>query len=571
MVALAASRMRLSHDPPVQWLAPLPLWQAIQRDELAQRRGTPALLRFASDDFTNEMLSVLASDPAQLRAYVAQPETWRAEDHGLDPQGRDKAATDDRPFKLFQAAHMRFYMVAGTLACRLPGVPDRTINPACDETAFFVLRRLDANQREYGWATGRQAPANTGPHYQETPEKGWALVNNPATTLLRDEERFPLFPISFALHGATRRLLAGLVPVASRETSGSGAAALLPSPADSARVGGDPRPIDFDQKVSAPLLSIRDWYNSQANLAQVAAGARIQIEHGLAYALLDLLRALRSYAPTLHENIKKNAIGNPNSYGAASGLAGLINSATFPPINATPVALTRVLNVIEANEQRIDQELQPGVEINTLPGMATVWALSAAKPAFLAAWLATPPAKALIQTALEQALPKPYQPPANAGDQYPPAPQHDPAAQDEYIIRMVYERPQCKWPVLSAPTRAFQLAPFFDPDAPVRPIRIVMPVDTSTEGLKKYGKGVSFLISDQLRKQMDRVSGLKDLTEQKLKDEQSFDLGLICSFSIPIITICALILLLVIVIALNIVFFWLPFFKICLPIPLKRK
>jgi len=70
---------------------------------------------------------------------------------------------------------------------------------------------------------------------------------------------------------------------------------------------------------------------------------------------------------------------------------------------------------------------------------------------------------------------------------------------------------------------------------------------------------------------MARVGGLNDLMAGKLNDSQGFDLGLICSFSIPIITICALILLMIIVQLLNIVFWWLPFFKICLPIGVSRK
>jgi hypothetical protein len=43
--------------------------------------------------------------------------------------------------------------------------------------------------------------------------------------------------------------------------------------------------------------------------------------------------------------------------------------------------------------------------------------------------------------------------------------------------------------------------------------------------------------------------------------------GLVCSFSIPIITICALILLIIFVKLLDMVFFWMPFFQICLPLP----
>jgi len=43
--------------------------------------------------------------------------------------------------------------------------------------------------------------------------------------------------------------------------------------------------------------------------------------------------------------------------------------------------------------------------------------------------------------------------------------------------------------------------------------------------------------------------------------------GMVCSFSIPIITICALIMLILIVKLLDIIFFWMPFFQICLPLP----
>jgi hypothetical protein len=96
-----------------------------------------------------------------------------------------------------------------------------------------------------------------------------------------------------------------------------------------------------------------------------------------------------------------------------------------------------------------------------------------------------------------------------------------------------------------------------------------MPADTSISGLRKFNKNVAFLISNQLRQQMSRVTDLKGLEAGSLGDEQQFDLGVICSFSIPIITICALLILMIIVNLLNIVFWWLPLFRICFPIKLK--
>jgi hypothetical protein len=59
------------------------------------------------------------------------------------------------------------------------------------------------------------------------------------------------------------------------------------------------------------------------------------------------------------------------------------------------------------------------------------------------------------------------------------------------------------------------------------------------------------------------------LKEGTVGPEVPFSLGHICSLSIPIITICAFILLFVIAIVLNLLFWWLPFLKICFP--LKRR
>jgi len=143
-----------------------------------------------------------------------------------------------------------------------------------------------------------------------------------------------------------------------------------------------------------------------------------------------------------------------------------------------------------------------------------------------------------------------------------------------YIIRCVYQRPRCKQlapDVVSAPTEQFALASFFDPDAPSRPIRIPLPVDTSQGGLRKFSKNVAFLISDKLRNQMGLVSDGKSALKGDLGSESSFNLGELCSFSIPIITLCAFIVLMIFLSLLNLIFWWLPLLRICLPLKLKAK
>ena len=122
---------------------------------------------------------------------------------------------------------------------------------------------------------------------------------------------------------------------------------------------------------------------------------------------------------------------------------------------------------------------------------------------------------------------------------------------------------------VSEPSPPFLIASFFDLDAPSRPIFISLPVDTGISDLRKLRKNVTFLISNQLRNQMNRVTNLNDALKGQFASGGSVDLGLMCSFSIPIITICALIVLMIFIQLLNIVFWWLPFLRICFPIGLK--
>lgn len=156
-----------------------------------------------------------------------------------------------------------------------------------------------------------------------------------------------------------------------------------------------------------------------------------------------------------------------------------------------------------------------------------------------------------------------------------------------YVMRMVHERPDCapfEGTLVSAPTEPFQLASFFDPDAPARPIRIGLPVDISPAGLRKFDRNTVFMMSDMLCGHIDRFKGITfgDLVLSVLPwpFHKDFDvkgkgpckdngdaLGVMCSLSIPIITICALILLTIIVSLLDFIFRWLPLFIVCFPVP----
>ena len=169
---------------------------------------------------------------------------------------------------------------------------------------------------------------------------------------------------------------------------------------------------------------------------------------------------------------------------------------------------------------------------------------------------------------------------------------HDPLLDSKdvrFVVRLVFERPHCGnlfQPRISPATCKLEMAPFFDVDAPARPVRIRMPFDISPAGLRKYKKSAMVLFSDMMCGKVKKTKKMtladlvlsvlpwpfhKDLPDVgkagPCKDKSGASLGMICSLSIPIVTLCALILLTIIVNLLNIFFKWIPWFFMCFPLP----
>lgn len=119
--------------------------------------------------------------------------------------------------------------------------------------------------------------------------------------------------------------------------------------------------------------------------------------------------------------------------------------------------------------------------------------------------------------------------------------------------------PKLVW--CSTPSQ-FKIVPWWEGSGP--PMRIPLP-DFNLSNLTKLKPNVSFEVPKSLAKFLNQdFSGVL-----KNPPNEGGETGIdwICSFSIPIITICAFILLSIILALLNIVFFWLPLVKICLPFP----
>jgi hypothetical protein len=97
------------------------------------------------------------------------------------------------------------------------------------------------------------------------------------------------------------------------------------------------------------------------------------------------------------------------------------------------------------------------------------------------------------------------------------------------------------------------------------PVMISLP---SPKNFAAFKPNVAFKVPEGLFNLLGKNSS-KDFLEGNAKpaDDTGLGLGWICGFNIPIITLCAFIVLSIFLSLLNIIFFWLPFIKICIPIP----
>ena len=363
---------------------------------------------------------------------------------------------------------------------------------------------------------------------------------------------------------------------------------------------------------------------------QINAAVKIlreQIQVGSWYILLDFAKLLQSHLPKVIKKIagesvtlsaaETTVVNALNSAAITSSLQSALRAGTSYSPNAVPLkladAVIKILGGAPINQQAAEA-LETKLEKVSAPydrsaaNAATVWApfiFPLADPglpadsSFAGPFPPAPPGPQptdplervlaridhlsdVIHAAFPPAAPGPM-PALPFGAEAPLDPR-----EGWFVIRCAFERPNCgplEPPIVSEMTRPFQMASFFDPDAPARPIRIALPLDTSPAGLRKFDKKAAFMISDMLCGQIDRVKGLslgdlvlsvlpwplhKDLSipeKGPCKQSNGLEIGMICSLSIPIITICALLLLMIIVSLLDIIFRWIPFFLICFPLP----
>lgn len=557
-----------------------------------------------------------------------------------------------QPLKLFQPVQQRFYIAAAHLVCELPGLPTRVT--ASGDKSGMLLRRLltapDGSSRECAFVKAPGQPSRWVPLADASqPGSGeeWLSLfplayrtpdGHPRKLLAglvpaarHDDYRFSslaparLPSLADDLKATVQQVFIapwqGLIERA-RATRDAGGAPMPKAPwedSDAARARATalreeaarlsmPTANDQLQESSWRLLQdMQEWLAAHLPEvhARLAAGV---VGHTAADTLLRVLDAavidLTPFAAYLSSAVRSDRATAASLRAALARIAGFTPGLdraelAFPPQGGAPDPWPNFAF-----------PLAIATTAGSLEGPFTPWAgivLDGYVPPSPAPVDVQDSANALLDRlrfALDQAIDEAFA----AGKLGTARPQATDAARlaaelqatlstdsgpPRYVLRFVHQRCDCgplHPAVMSAPSEVFELAGFFDPEAPLRPIRIALPFDTSPGGLRKFGKNSAFIMSDLLCGQMKRVRrlGFGDLVLSVLPWPFHKDLsvpdggpcggsgnssfGTICSLSIPIITIVAFILLIVIATLLDLIFRWLPFLMVCFPVPgLKGK
>jgi len=530
-----------------QWAEPALLWG----NQLPVNRKTPQLLELTSDDFLPEFLTAMKASPDKKNSSNPVAEDFFNKWQMKNPNPN---------FTLYQPLHSRYYLVTASLVCHQAGLPDKEVNLKKGEKTYFVLRRMRGNM-EQGWSD----------------TCGWFnIADGKPCEVPSKEEQFPAHPVSVCtgkdgnVLSCERKIYYGYIATGNREkyldkqlvkTTSSPESQIKKFFEDANKEDNKKRPADkqvpvdyrfdiFDTKVIASWKFLIDNKDQQKVSKETIQEASFNV-------LLDLRDTLERVLPTVWGVIQAN---NGNTFSATDSRTDQSHEL-YEQLNKNIVRDEAPYSLLTALREMEDfLPLLQGQDIPDSPHKYNVSGYTSLES---------------LKTAFNDALAEENQPvnidPANderarlIENQARPIPVA--GVVDTYFVRMAYEYdPECP-PIYSIESTPFTFARNLEPDAPARLIRIEMP-SIKPRDLRKFRHGVGMQMSPELRKVMDGVH--KDMLKgEGLNDVAGWELGMICTFSIQIITLIAFVVMFIFAILLNIVFWWMAFLKICLPIPKK--
>jgi hypothetical protein len=494
-------------------------------------------------------------------------------------QSEDQVSETDTRLKLRRPVHRTFHMVAWEASCKMATAPAGypAIAPEKIASAGFVLRDVSGASslgfqilkgKPQGWApiaclaadpdAARQLKSLSLVPRQATPSPGYT-----------GEETFPLHPLSVMAGGKPHTLLYGYLPIGGGDyvpqiaiTPDSGETRELPWPFGSAtHPNGAPSVYTADQQIKDGTIQ-----RALAALLRVLL-VRYQLvdptawtsANGTTLALITILNSI-SFFPEPPAPLSGEAL---RGWGAANALPGMTLGSVLQqwatsgpnPANFAAAPLTNNSNA-QVLLSLLDEAYPTGtVDLSAANGLPDL-------PYNL---LVVESVAAQIRAALSQ-IPAPVPPSASTL----PTAKLISGPNGSYavvpFVRVI--RPDgCEKTFWGVPSAPFAVAAMFDPDA-ARPTLIEMP--DLADAMKGSARGASFIMPPKLAdlaNGMSTSSAISAFLTKGAAPSGGLGIGYICSFSLPAISICAMIALSIILCLLNIFLGWMAWVKICLPIP----
>ena len=468
------------------------------------------------------------------------------------------------PLKLFQPVQRTFNVALLELACDQFGLP--RVDPTRIESAGLVIRRLAVNRdgeltgQQQGWMqSGQQwrgwlnlGTAGQAKHWQEfDPEAdpdaarrapavsaGQPMLDELLRARLGAAESFsesvaPLFVAPPAVGQATRRtILYGVIPLTSSERSESGTSA---NPLAT-------REAPYDAQLLEQALPAHLPVFMQANtvpLAAVPQAGQVVTRTDAEGSVVTFTRALRQL------QIEFDAFGESAE---SRALFAQLNQVTLShPDGDRPFG-----DFLRATAAVLVDQSSGSIR------MPDQWpTISAVRQSgFVQTTLAV----------LRQRLDEFTSGEGRYDDIRAVAPR-------QYVLRAFVRLkreggcpPRLIW---SADSEPFTIAPWYE-SGPAPPTQINLPDATDFNYLKSLKPNVAFVVPAGLANVLNSNSP-KDFIEGNAgRGSGNLALDWICGFNIPLITICAFIVLNIFLQLFHIIFQWLFFIKICIPFPRKK-
>lgn len=505
----------------------------------------PTILRFEEPDFVNVFFDEL-----------------------LAPDWRDRIAArvvtsgDDGVLMVEQPVHRAFHLAVIDARCLTPGLP--RLDPAKVASAGLVIRRQTAagplgwmrrGKEVLGW---KPVPADAGPGAGFDPYRAnflrpapQALVYDPDATLRQDRKV------------GRNLVLRHAPPVLEAEAYTEDVMTLVPVPPETCKAIGMTllfcflpvtSPETEPATATPPPFAVSDVAGRVPKLFQAGFGGE----------------TLPPVATTTAPNILRTELVRPEETPGGTrgaGLRTLKSALTWLAQEcgafaggAEAAAIKAALNTVtltDADGSRYFDWLEKAYNRLIVP--------DGSQPDTLGAPSSWPELPATARAALTDAG---FAAMAARWGRLSPLTLRYPAGRRSYRMRAfvrIDDCPGCPPRIVwSGPSRPFRIKPWFA-SGDGRPIQIEMPSLTD-ESLRNMKPNVAVKVPPSLQQHMDRMN-LSDLLDGK-HTKTTVSLGMICGFSIPIITICAFIILQIFLGLLNIVFFWLAFVRICIPFPI---